>query len=425
MKHILQVFKFEYLSCIKNKAFVIITIILMALILLVSFLPGIIMGIGSDGNAGNSESKNPVIAVQKNKYYDDELIKSEFSKCYEGYDIEMTDENQNTIKEKVDDTTYDFAVIINSPTSYTYITKNNSSFISDSSYMLSETIKSIYKIDSLKKYGLSYEQSDKILNVEITSKTISTGTDQSKNYISTYVLIMILYMAIIMYGQLVSNSVIAEKNSKAMEMLITCAKPSHLMFGKIFGSGLAGLTQLVAIALVGTFSVSTVSKSSLPSEIADMISFPISTIFYALLFFILAYFIYSFLLGALSSLASRTEDLNTLITPVMLIFVAAFMIVIISMNSGTVDSVLMKVCSYIPFTASITLFARIAMSDVAVWEIIISVAIQLVSIYLLGILASAIYRMGVLMYGKPPKFSEIFKMLKEQYKQNKLIKNNK
>ena len=72
--------------------------------------------------------------------------------------------------------------------------------------------------------------------------------------------------------------------------------------------------------------------------------------------------------------------------------------------------------------SGVKLFARIVLSDVAVYEIIISVAVQLISVYLLGMLAAAIYRIGVLMYGNPPKPSEIVKMLKEQYKANKAVK---
>lgn len=421
MKHIFQVFKFEYLSCIKNKAFIAVTIILIAMILLGSFLPAIIMGIASSSDEGDETDEKPVIAVCNTAYNDNQLIKDEFSAAYSGYDIKTTDENTAQIEEKVDSQEYDFAVIIDEPLSYTYITRNNSMF-DETSMKVSEIIKSIYKVNALSEYGLSAEQAGKILNVDVTSKTVSTGTDQTKNYISTYILIMILYMAIIMYGQLVSNSVITEKNSRAMEMLITCAKPSHLMFGKVIGSGLAGLTQLVLIAAVGVASVSTITVSSLPNEISSFITFPVSTVIYALIFFILGYFIYAFLLAALSSLASRSEDLNTLITPVMLLFIIAFVIVMISLNSGSVDSILMVVCSYIPFTAPIAMFTRIAMSNVALWEIILSIGVQIASIYLLGMLASAIYRLGVLMYGKPPKFSEIWDLLKEQHNTNKKIK---
>lgn len=415
MKHILQVLKFEYLTCVKNKSFIISTAIILALILLLAFVPALIMSI-AENEEPDENAEIPVIAVS-NQVYDSDTVSSQFEKNYQGYEIKMTDENIDSIKSKVNDETYSFAVMIDGSLSYTFVTKNNSLMTSESeTETIGSILRTVYRVSALEKQGIAVDEAEKILNADVEYQTITTGTDQTKNYLSTYILIMILYMAIIMYGQMVSQSVVSEKNTRAMEMLITCAKPSHLMFGKVIGSGLAGLTQMILIVATSLASVGTISAQALPQEVLEFISFPVHTVLYALIFFILGYFIYAFLLGALSSFASRSEDLNTLISPVMMIFVAAFMIVVISVNTGGVNSTLMVVCSYIPFTASITMFARVAMSDVALYEILISIAVQLISVYLLGLLASAIYRIGVLMYGKPPKFGEIIRLLREQHK---------
>lgn len=417
MKHILQVLKFEYLNCIKNKAFIITTIVIMILILGMSFVPAIIMDIAeSDGDSAEGD----IIGIVDNAYHNNDLITQSFQKIYPHGVIIVTEESMEEIKAKVDKSEYEFAVVLNTPISFTYVTKNNS-LMSEEVRTITEAVQGIYRAVNFEKFGVDYDRTATILDAPIISETITTGTDQTKNYFSTYVLVMILYMAIVMYGQMVSQSVVTEKNTRAMEMLITCAKPTHLMFGKVFGSGLAGLTQLVVITGTALASVKMISMKSLPEGLSEMLTMPVSTVIYALIFFITAYFIYAFLLGSLSSLASRSEDLNTLTTPVMMIFVVAFMIVMMSMTSD-INNTLMIVCSYIPFTAPIAMFARIALSDVAFYEIIISIVIQLVSIYLLGMLAAAIYKIGVLMYGKPPKFSEIFKLLKEQHQANKALK---
>ncbi len=417
MKHILQVLKFEYLNCIKNKAFIITTIVIMILILGMSFVPAIIMDIAeSDGDSAEGD----IIGIVDNAYHNSDLITQSFQKIYPHGVIIVTEESMDEVKAKVDKSEYEFAVVLNTPISFTYVTKNNS-LMSEEVRTITEAVQGIYRAVNFEKFGVDYDRTATILDAPIISETITTGTDQTKNYFSTYVLVMILYMAIVMYGQMVSQSVVTEKNTRAMEMLITCAKPTHLMFGKVFGSGLAGLTQLVVITGTALASVKMISMKSLPEGLSEMLTMPVSTVIYALIFFITAYFIYAFLLGSLSSLASRSEDLNTLTTPVMMIFVVAFMIVMMSMTSD-INNTLMIVCSYIPFTAPIAMFARIALSDVAFHEIIISIVIQLVSIYLLGMLAAAIYKIGVLMYGKPPKFSEIFKLLKEQHQANKALK---
>ena len=419
MKHILQVLKFEYLNCIKNKAFIITTVIIMILILGMSFVPAIILDM-KDSETSNDVGNMNIIGIINNAYEDDEIVRNSFEKDYPHSVVQVTKESLEEVKAKVDKSEYTFGVVLNTPISFTYITKNNS-IMSEETMYITGAVQRIYRSVNFEKLGVDYDRTNAILDVPIVSEVVTTGTDQTKNYFSTYVLVMILYMAIVMYGQMVSQSVVTEKNTRAMEMLITCAKPTYLMFGKVLGSGLAGLTQLVVIMGTALVSIKTISMKSLPEGMSEMLTMPVSTVIYALIFFITAYFIYAFLLGSLSSLASRSEDLNTLTTPVMMIFVAAFMIVMVSMTSD-INNTLMIVCSYIPFTAPIAMFARIALSDVAFYEIIISIAVQIVSIYLLGMLAAAIYKIGVLMYGKPPKFSEIFKLLREQHRENKALK---
>lgn len=411
MKNMFKVLKFEYLTCIKNKAFIITTAIFMVLILLMTFIPGIITSMSSNDNTSADEL--PAIAVSDKAYNGDASVKKIIEKFYPSNEVKLVDEDIETIKSKVDSGDYSFAVVLDTPVNYTYITKNNSLWGRDTS-TLNLALTDLFRTVSFEKYGVPSDKAEEILNTGISFNTITTGVDQTKNYWSTYILMMILYMAIIMYGQMVSQSVVSEKNTRAMEMLITCTKPSHLMFGKVIGSGLAGLTQLVLITAATLASISTIGSQSIPKQVLEFINFPISTVLYALLFFILGYFIYSFLLGALSSLASRSEDLNTLISPVMTIFIIAFFIVVMCMNSDSVNGTLMVVCSYIPFTAPLAMFARISLADVSVIEIILSIAVQLISVYLLGMLAAAIYRIGVLLYGNAPKPTQIIKLLKEQ-----------
>ena len=415
MKHVWQVFKFEYLGCVKSKSFIISTIFLLAAIVLVTFVPAIVMGIIQSESSTSKDGEKPVIAVVNNAYEKNDELKEAFTAAFAGNEIKFVSDDENTLKNKINSDKYSFAVKLADPLNFVYYSKNNS-MIDENGKLLSDLLTTVYRMDSFEKQGIDREKSAEILGAQMSYTTVATSVDQMQHFWSTYILLIILFSAIIMYGQMVSQSVVSEKNTRAMEMLITCAKPSHLMFGKIFGSGFAGITQLVIILSASLISVNTVGTSTVGEEIAQFINFPISTVLYAVLFFILGYFIYSFLLGALSSLASRSEDLNTLISPVMLTLTAAYSIVLVSANTGSLDSPLMIACSYFPLTAPVAMFVRISMSNVSFVEIIISVVLQLVTIWLLGMLASAIYRIGVLMYGKPPKFGELIKLLKEQRK---------
>lgn len=416
MKNIIKILKFEYLSCVKNKAFIIVTFFLMGVMLLSAFLPALVMGLLSEDEEDGENKEKPVIAISS-EVYDKALIKSEFESSFSESDIKISKESTDDLTKKVDSGDYEFAVKINDELKFTYITANNSLF-SENYETISDVVKSMYTVKALDKYGISQAETDKIMNTKVTFETVTTGTDQSKNYLPVYILMCVLFMATMTYGQLVAQSVVSEKNSRAMELLITCAKPTHLMFGKVIGSGLAGLTQLTVLLLTALVSFGTFSSGMIPDEISKYIQLPASTVLLALLFFLLGYFMFSFILGALASFASKSEDLNTLTSPVMIVLSAVYMIMVFMCTGDMVDSTFMTVLSYFPISAPMAMFVRATMTDIAVWEIALSAVVQIITIYLLGMLAAAIYKIGVLMYGNPPKFGEIIKMLKMQRKAN-------
>jgi ABC-2 type transport system permease protein len=195
-----------------------------------------------------------------------------------------------------------------------------------------------------------------------------------------------------------------------MELLITSAKPVAMMFGKVIASCLAGLIQLVCVfgssLLFFNLNRSYWGENAIINSIFNM---PMELLAYMLLFFVLGFFIYAFLFGAVGSTVSKVEDINTAVMPITLLFVIAFLVVMMSMSSGNVDNLLMIVCSYVPFTSPMAMFTRIAMSTVPPYEIAISVAILMASTCGVGVLAAKIYRVGVLLYGTTPKIGTILK----------------
>ena len=228
-------------------------------------------------------------------------------------------------------------------------------------------------------------------------------------------MIFALYMVILLYGQMVATNVATEKSSRAMEVLITSAKPTSMMFGKVLASCIAGFTQLVLI--FGTaILLYNVNKEALSNPlIASIFDIPFELFVYLIVFFVLGFLIYAFMFGAIGSTASKLEDINTSVMPITFLFIIAFMVVMFSMSSGSVDNAAMLVCSYIPFTSPMAMFTRICMSTVAWYEIAVSIAILIASTVGIGILSAKIYRVGVLLYGMPPKFSTIIKtVLKKQ-----------
>ena len=143
--------------------------------------------------------------------------------------------------------------------------------------------------------------------------------------------------------------------------------------------------------------------------VQSIFNIPVDLFVYMLVFFVLGFLIYAFMYGAIGSTASKLEDINTSVMPITFLFIIAFFIVMFSMTSGSVDTTLMKVCSYIPFTSPMAMFTRLCMSTVAWYEIALSIAILIGSTIGIGVLAAKIYRVGVLMYGNKPKIGNIIK----------------
>ena len=138
---------------------------------------------------------------------------------------------------------------------------------------------------------------------------------------------------------------------------------------------------------------------------------PLELLVYLLIFFVLGFLVYAFMFAAIGSTATKLEDINTSTMPVMFTFIIAFFVVMMAMLDGDVNTPLMIACSYIPFTSPMAMFTRIAMSNVAIYEIIISIGVLIGSTVGIGILSAKIYRVGVLLYGVPPKFLNIIKMI--------------
>ena len=260
--------------------------------------------------------------------------------------------------------------------------------------------------------GISAEKAGEILSAQINHNVENLGKNQMQNFFYTYIMIFALYMVILLYGQLVATSVATEKSSRAMELLITSAKPTSMMFGKVMAACIAGLTQLTCI-FGSAFLLFNINKGDWQDNqiVNSIFNMPLNLLIYMLLFFVLGFFIYAFLFGAVGSTVSKVEDINTAVMPITMLFIVAFMVVIFSMSSGNVDNILMIVCSYIPFTSPMAMFTRIAMSTVPIYEIIISTVILVASLFGVGILSAKIYRVGVLLYGTKPKIGSIIKSI--------------
>ncbi|MDR0287466.1 MAG: ABC transporter permease, partial [Clostridiales bacterium] len=250
------------------------------------------------------------------------------------------------------------------------------------------------------------------VSAQAVGNTVTLGKSFESTVLYAYILLFILYISIMLYGQMIATSVATEKSSRAMELLISSAKPLNLMFGKVIGVGLAGLTQLALMIGSGFcfYKVNSNYWTGIPM-VASIFQVPGYVIAFTVIFFILGYFLYSFMFGAIGSLTSRMEDISTSIMPIVLIYVASFMISVFGMMNP--EAPFVKICSFVPFFTPTVMFIRITMSDVPPAQVAAGFAILVIFTGLVGYLAAKIYRMGVIMYGKAPKINELYKMLKQ------------
>lgn len=409
MKQFKTIFSFEYLGYFKNKVLIGLTVFIVAAMGILLFSPRIThkdSGVDIDSMVSYAGK----IAVKSECGADASVIAQRIKDELGDAETEITDKDTDALRQAVDSEQYDAAVIVTDPLHYIYIVRNVS--LTDmTAASVDEALLSLYRENALKKAGLSDEQIEDVFSdsVQVSSEII--GNDNTQSFFYTYILMIMLYMAVIIYGQFVAQSVALEKSSRAMELLITSAKPVNLMFGKILGAGAAGLTQLAVIlgSAVGFYAL---NKSYWQDNmlIGSVFGMPARLIAYTAVFFVLGFLLYAFMYGALASLASKLEDVNTLTLPVTFLMIATFMVTMFAMTSNA-DSTAVRIASFIPFSSPMAMFTRIAMGSVSSAEIAISIALLILTTVVIGCIAAAIYRVGVLMYGKPPRLNELFRAL--------------
>lgn len=408
MKQFGKILKFELKYYFKNKIFVGVTIFLVLAIAAVMFFPRITALFETDDTSDTSAELS-VMLVKADDPAQADMVKQAFATAFTDYNVQITDESNDTIKDKITSGDAECAFVMTDATAYTYYV-NNLSMYDMNTEIANEVLQQIYQMNAMIGGGMTAEQATDVMNIQITSEVESLGKNQMENFFYTYIMIFALYMVILLYGQMVATNVATEKSSRAMEVLITSAKPTSMMFGKVLASCLAGFIQLVAV-FGSALIFYNLNKSYWGDNmiIDSIFNIPPELLVYMLVFFILGFLIYAFMFGAVGSTASKLEDINTSVMPITMLFIVAFIVVMTSMSSGNVDNTIMKVCSYIPFMSPMSMFTRIAMSTVPWYEITISIGILVASTFGIGILSAKIYRVGVLMYGTSPKIGNIIK----------------
>lgn len=282
---------------------------------------------------------------------------------------------------------------------------------------LNSYVQSQYTLSEINKLGLNPDQQEKLTStVQVQVEEMEAGSKSiTTTYWPVYMVTFMLYLLIYMFGSNVAVSVSVEKGSRVKEILITKVKPVQLLFGKVFGVGLAGILQF-AIIISAAYLIMTLSGTGGELEVFGMqVDFSIlggKTILLLTVFFILGYFFYAALFAAAGSMVSRSEEINQVTMPISILIMVALMVALFSMVNP--DGTLAVVGSYIPFLTPFVMFVRIGASDPTAMEILIPTIILFISTLVACWLSAKIYQVGVLLYGQKLNPKLLYRAIKAQ-----------
>ncbi|MGH9365284.1 MAG: ABC transporter permease [Thermoanaerobaculia bacterium] len=238
------------------------------------------------------------------------------------------------------------------------------------------------------------------------------GAEEEKGagIMAAFVFFFLMYGSFFVYGAQVMRGVLEEKTNRIVEIIIASVRPTELMIGKMVGIGLVGITQYLVWALIAM-------NLSLPGIAAALAStemgapkIPVSMLGYFILYFILGYFLYASVYLAIAAPFNTDQEAQQLAMIPMILIVGGVAVypAVLNNPSGTIS----VAGSIFPFTASLTMFLRTAISEVPSWQIALSVASLLLTTFGIAWFAGRVYRVGILMYGKKPTIPEIIRWVR-------------
>jgi ABC-2 type transport system permease protein len=223
------------------------------------------------------------------------------------------------------------------------------------------------------------------------------------------IMFMMMYVVVLLHGMNVARSIIEEKTSRVFEVLLATIRPEELLAGKILGVGSVGLTQVFLWLLTATLITSTAMLTSAAG--AGMhVSISLAQIGFFFVYFILGFLLYASIAASLGAMVNSEQELQQLNMLLVLPLVGCMFVLgaVITNPSGTLATVV----SLIPFCTPLIMYLRISIAMPPIWQIALSLVLMSATIYAAIWIASRIYRVGILMYGKRPNLPEILRWLK-------------
>ncbi len=249
----------------------------------------------------------------------------------------------------------------------------------------------------------------------VNEKGEEGAEDSGAGFAMVFVVAFVIYITVLLYGQVVLGAIVEEKETRIAEILFSSVRSTTLMLGKLIGVSLVALTQMgiwvLAFGLLSVFGVGWLAAQGVNISSIGLPHLPAMFFVYFVLFFMLGYFVFAAIYVFIGSMVTTTQEGGQMAMPVVFLLVAALLMaspVIRSPNSSFAFWV-----SMFPFFSPITMLVRIVSQTPPLWQILLSLAIGAVTVVLLLWLASRIYRIGMLMYGKKASIPEVMRWVRQ------------
>jgi ABC-2 type transport system permease protein len=236
-----------------------------------------------------------------------------------------------------------------------------------------------------------------------------TAEEKGAGIFAAIIFMVLMYTTFFVYGGQVMRGVLEEKSSRIVEVIIASVRPTELMLGKIVGIGLVGLTQYFVWSVVA-MNLSLPGIATLMSGDMGMPKIPVAMLGYFVLFFILGYFVYASVYTTIAAPFNNEQEATQFVMIPVILILAGFMVYPAVMNNPYGGVAVFF--SLFPFTSSLVMFLRTAVSEPPAWQILLSIAILIATTIGMAWFAGRIYRVGILMYGKKPTIPEILRWVR-------------
>ena len=405
MKDLFTVMKFTMKDMVKRKSFIISTIIFLVMIIVGFNVPKILKSIKGE------DTVDKLLIVDESNVFEGAL--ESLKKLDTGYEIEIANLKYDEVKEKIQSEEIESAIFVEKQEKnikIKYIVKD-ATMMEEVPEDIISTINTLYTNIQISKLGLTEKQLKSITpNFEFSLE--QTDEKANGNVFAMMLLSIVLFYAIYFCAYQVSSSITTEKTSKIIETLVTSTSPKTIVLGKTIGIGIVGLLQMILLVGTALISAKVFLEPGMIEQVLDMSAITPYLGIVTIIYFILGYFAYALLYALTGSTVSKPEDIQSANGPVAMLAVIGFYLSYFTMMNPTSEMNIFA--SLFPISSPFCMPFRIMMGLAKPTDVLISIAILVVTILVIAKVTIKIYSNEILNYGTKMTIKDIIKVYKDK-----------